>query len=73
MMIWTAVVSALAAVAATRPHAAYSTFTHGTIGCWVYVMRAIPNISLLFRPLEDAIHLKLIPSLVGHDSCSAVE
>ena len=41
---WTAEVSALVAVATTRPHAAYSAFTHGMI-------------SPLFQPLEYAIHL----------------
>ena len=33
------------------------------------MMRTIPGISPLFKPLEDAIYLKLIPSLTGH-SCS---
>ena len=43
------------------------------VGRWVYVMRTIPDISSLFAPLEDAIRLKLIPSLTGHASSSAVE
>ena len=38
----------------------------------MYVMRTIPGISPLFKPLEDAIYLKLIHSLTGH-SCSASE
>ena len=32
---WTAEVSALAEVAAGKPHAAYCAFTHGLIGWWV--------------------------------------
>ena len=44
----TAEVSTLAAVADTRPHAAYCAFTHGMTGCWIYVMRTIPNIGPLF-------------------------
>ena len=70
---WVAEVIALADVATTRPHAAYCAFTHGMVGRWVYVMRTIPDISSLFAPLEDAIQLKLIPSLTGHASSSAVE
>ena len=66
---WTAKVIALASVASTRPHAAYCAFTHGMID---YVMRTIPNISPLFKPLEVAIYLKLIPSFTGH-SCSTSE
>ena len=31
------------------------------------------TISHLFQPLEDAIRLKLIPSLTGHSACSAQE
>ena len=33
---WTAEVSALAKVAASKPHAAYCAFTHELIGRWVY-------------------------------------
>ena len=69
---WTAEVAALASVASTRPHAAYCAFTHGMIGRWIYVMRTIPDISPLFKPLEDAIYLKLLPSFTGH-SCSTSE
>lgn len=70
---WTAEVSALADGVATWPHAAYYTFAHGMIGRWIYVMRTIPNIDSLFEPLEDAICLKLIPSLTGHDLGAAIE
>ena len=44
------------------------------IGHWIYVMRTIniPDISPLFKPLEDAIYLKLFPSFIGH-SCSTNE
>ena len=53
---------------------AYYAFTHGMIGHWMYAMRTIPDISLLFKPLEDAIdiYLKLLPSFTGH-SCSTSE
>ena len=33
-------------------------------------MRTIPDIGPLFRPLKDAIYLKLLPSFTGH-SCSS--
>ena len=52
---WTAEVSSFASIAANRPHAAYCAFTHGMIGRWVYIMRTIPDVGLLFQPLEDAI------------------
>ena len=70
---WVSEVSALAQVAASRPHAAYSAFTHGLIGRWVYLMRAVPDISSFFQPLEDAIRLQLFPSISGHPACSATE
>ena len=38
---WVSEVSALAQVAASWPHAAYSAFTHGLIGRWVYLMRSL--------------------------------
>ena len=55
---WTAEVTSLASVASTRPHAAYSTFTHGMVGHWMYVMRTIPGINPLFKPPEDAINFE---------------
>ena len=48
---WTVEVSVLAKIASSRPHAAYCAFTHGLIGCWVYLMRTIPGISSFFQPL----------------------
>jgi len=36
-------------------------------------MRTIPDIGLLLKPLEDAIGLKLIPSVTGRVPCSAEE
>ena len=46
--------------------AACCSFTHGMIGRWMCVMRTIPDISPLFKPHEDAIYLKLLPSFTGH-------
>ena len=57
-------------VAASRLHAAYSAFTHGLIGRWVYLMRTVPDISSFFQPLKDTIQLQLFP---GHPACSATE
>ena len=42
---WTAEVTAVASVASTRPHVAYSAFTHGMVSHWMNVMRTIPGIS----------------------------
>ena len=36
-------------------------------------MRTIPDVGPLFQLLEDAICLKLIPSLTGHSACSTLE
>jgi len=70
---WTREVSALAEVAASKSHAAYFAFTHGMIGHWVYYMRTIPGISSFFQPLEDVIHLQLLPVLTGHTAGSSTE
>jgi len=70
---WVTEVSTLANTAATRSHVVYCAFMHGMIGRWTYIMRTIPDISHLFQPLEDAIHLKLILSLTGDSACSALE
>ena len=35
-------------------------------------MRTIPDIAPLLAPLEDAIRLRLIPTLTGYASCSPI-
>ena len=71
--VWSSEVLALAEITTNHPHAAFCAFTHGMIGQWVYIMRTIPSVGLLFQPLEDGIHLKLIPALTGHGACSALK
>ena len=36
-------------------------------------MRTIPSISSFFQPLEDAIHLELLPALTGRPASSSTE
>ena len=53
----------LSNIAKTEPHAAYTAFTHGVKHRWNYVMRTIPDVSHLMRPLEMAIRDYFIPAL----------
>jgi len=46
---WVSEVSALAQIADSRPHAVYTTFMHGLIGRWVYLIRTVPDISSFFK------------------------
>ena len=50
---WIDEASALANVLITHPHTSYCAFAHGLIDCWVYIMRKLPDIGLLLKPLED--------------------
>lgn len=61
---WIEEVKVLADMAKTEPHAAYSAYTHGLQHRWNYVMRTIPGISPLLRPLEDAIRNTFLPVLL---------
>ena len=56
-------VSSLAAIAKTQPHAAHSAFTHGLTSFWSYITRTTPDICHLLQPLEDVIRTNLIPTL----------
>ncbi|KAG0728313.1 hypothetical protein GWK47_032746 [Chionoecetes opilio] len=51
-------------MARTEPHAAYSAFTHCLQHRWSFVMRTIPGISLLLRPLENSIRNTFLPALL---------
>ena len=61
---WVKEVKALSDIAKTEPHAAYAAFTHGIQHRWTFLMRTIPNISLLLHPLENSIRQDFIPKLV---------
>ena len=61
---WVKEVEALTDLARTEPHAAYSAYTHGLQHRWRYVMRTIPDISPLLRPLEATIKDTFIPTLL---------
>ena len=58
-------VTKLVSIATTHPQEAYAALTHGLTGKWVYLMRTIPEIADMLKPLEDAIRLKLIPAITG--------
>ncbi|KAG0723439.1 hypothetical protein GWK47_042743 [Chionoecetes opilio] len=61
---WVHEVDVLSAMAKTEPHAAYAAYTHGLQHRWNFVMRTIPDISPLLRPLEESIKNTFIPALL---------
>ena len=61
---WVKEVKALSDIAKTEPHAAYSAYTHGVHHRWNFLMRTVPDISPLLRPLENVIRQEFIPALV---------
>jgi len=54
-------------LAINRPNAAFYSWNDWSL------VRTISNIDLLFHPLEDAIRLKLLPSITGHIACTTSE
>ena len=45
----------LSGIACTKPHAAYTAFVHGVKHKYSFIMRTIPKISTLLKPLDEAI------------------
>ena len=70
---WVQELAILSDIAKTEPHAAYAAYTHGLQHRWNYVMRTIPDISPLLRPLEDTIRNIFLPSLLKTPSLSDEE
>ena len=62
---WVSEIEQLALIAKTEPHAAYTNFTFSTKLKWNYALRTIPEIKEHLDPLEDTIHHKLIPAIIG--------
>ena len=70
---WKTELERLSLIARSEPHAAFSAFTHGLTGHWMYFLRAIEGISPLMQPLEDTVRQQFLPALTGRDSPSDVE
>ena len=66
-------ISRLSEIGLTQPHATYSALTHGLLGRWIFLSRTLPGISDSFSPLEQSIHLHLLPALFGRCTFSDVE
>ena len=64
---WVKDVEKLALFAEDEPQAALTAFAKGVSCRWRYLQRTVPNIAEYFRPLEDAIRHKLIPSMLGRE------
>ena len=60
-------------IAKSEPHAAFSTFTNGLIGHWLYFLRTIEGITPLLQPLEDCNRQDFLPALNGQSSFSDLE
>ena len=63
-------VERLSSIATSQPHAAYTAFTHGLVNKWTFLSRTIPDAEELFKPQEEMIRTRLIPSLTGQNSCN---
>lgn len=66
---WVNEIIALADIAVTQPHAAYSAFCHGLASHWSYVCKTIPDINDLLSPLKRAIYQHFLPLLTGLPPC----
>ena len=65
---WVKEIDRLSSFAVSHPHAAYAAFTHGLSNKWTYLARTVPDIADLFRPLEEAIRHRFLPSLTNQNA-----
>ena len=65
---WVNEIEHLSSIAISQPHAAYTAFTHGLAGKWAYIARTIPNVKELFKPLEEVIRKRFLPSITGQNA-----
>ena len=63
--MWTNEIKKLGDIAKSHPHAAYSALTKGLSSRWNFLLRTIPDIADLLKPLEDTIRHSFIPALIG--------
>ena len=65
---WVGEIESLSSIATSQPHAAYTAFTHGLAGKWAYSARTIPNVEDVFKPLEDIIRKRFLPSITSQNA-----
>ena len=70
---WVREMSLLADISLTQPHAAYSAFVRGMKSKWNYHIRSHPGLASSYRPLDDVINNKYIPTLTGRTEVSDSE
>ena len=71
--VWKAELNRLSLIAKSEPHAAFSAFTNGPIGHWLYFLHTIEGITPLLQPLEDCNRQDFLPALNGQSSFSDLE
>ena len=62
--LWIDSIMMLSEIAQSEPHAAFAVFTHALQSRWTFIARAMPKLSSLFKPLEDAIRLHFLPAIL---------
>lgn len=62
---WESELQRLSEIAKTEPQAAYAAFTYGVKHKWNYLMRTVPDVAPLLKPLEDAIRNTFIPAIAN--------
>ena len=67
LLSWINELEYLTTIAKTQPHAAYAAFTHGLRHRYVYIMRTVPEISDVLKPLDNAINNFLKVLLNGYN------
>ena len=70
---WISDLECLVRIAHSEPHAAFCAYTHGFAAQWSYISRVVPNVGLLFNPLEDVIRTKFLPALLDRSALSENE
>ena len=62
-------IEGLSKIAERYPQSAFAACSHCIMEKWLFIMRTVENINVLFQPLEDAISQAFIPSIIGRNQC----
>ena len=65
---WQAEIRRLLLFARFVPHAAYSSFTHGLMNQWTFLLRSVKGIDHIMQPVEDVIRVRLLPAITGREA-----
>ena len=70
---WVKEIDQRAKIAHSQPQSVYCALTNGLMSRWSYLMRVMPDLGDKLQPIEEALRLRLLPTITVRSNISDAE